>query len=84
MKLSEGTSDMQNALYLIDIRLYFSDAMHPHINNASAAFSVSFSASGCNEGTVGQDIEPIYRLPEFSDLRTMMLPFFRHPDSFLI
>jgi len=37
--------------YLMDIRLYLSDAIQPEMNKARAAFNVSFWESGCNAGT---------------------------------
>jgi hypothetical protein len=41
--------------YLVDKRAYFSEAIQPQTKRASAAFNVSFSASGCNTGTPRSD-----------------------------
>ena len=40
------------SIYLVDSRLYFSDAMYPQRNNDIAAMVDSLSTSGCKQGTI--------------------------------
>ena len=48
---NQGIQDRLKMPYLVDKRAYFSEATQPQTKRASAAFNVSFSASGCNTGT---------------------------------